>query len=240
MIDFGSDSSLMATNIGPYNEYMGIDLCLPCAALTTTMIGMYHSPRRADAAAATRAAILDTARVMFLDRGYTNVTVGDIAKAARVAVPTVYASTGGKAAILSALLEPAVHDPSVEESLAIVASAEDGARVIDATATGTRRTCERHWATLYGLMRHALTEPAAHEVIEATLASYLGALTVVADRLVALDALKPGIDRDEAIDLLWFYLGRSPWFTLVGERGWTFDRAEAWLAGAARQALLAE
>ena len=220
---------------------MAICLCgLPYVVLAPTMIGMYHSPRRADAAAATRAAILDTARAMFLDRGYTDVTVGDIAKAAQVAVPTVYASTGGKAAILSALLEPAVNDPSVEESLEIVASTHDAARVIGATAAGTRRTCERHWDTLYGLMRHAVAEPAAQKVIEATLATYLSALTVVAERLIALDALRPQIDRDQAIDLLWFYLGRSPWFTLVGERGWTFDRAEAWLAGSARHALLRE
>jgi AcrR family transcriptional regulator len=204
------------------------------------MICMYHSPRRADAAAATHAAILDNARTMFLDRGYTDVTVGDIAKAAQVAVPTVYASTGGKAAILAALLRPIVEDPSVEATLAAMAAAGDATRVIDVTAAGIRLTCERHWDTIHGLLLNAPAEPAAKVVIKAAMTSYLDALTAVAERLVVLDALRPGIDRDQALDLLWFYLGQNAWFTLVGERGWAFDRAEEWLAGAARQALLGE
>ena len=143
---------------------MGIDLGLPSTALRTTMIGMYHSPRRVDAAAATRAAILDAARAMFLDRGYIDVTVGDIAGAAQVAVPTVYASTGGKAAILSALLQPIVEDPSVEATLAAVATVADAARVIDVTAAGIRLTCERHWDTIHGLLLNAPAEPAADPV----------------------------------------------------------------------------
>jgi hypothetical protein len=39
------------------------------------------------------------------------VTVQDIAHEASTAVPTVYASTGGKAAILATLTEEAVRDP---------------------------------------------------------------------------------------------------------------------------------
>jgi AcrR family transcriptional regulator len=202
------------------------------------MAGTYHSPRRAEAAAATRAAILQNARTLFLDRGYTAVTVSDIAEAARVAVQTVYASTGGKAAILSALLQPAVDDPSVDESLAAVASADDPRRVIDLTAAGTRRAHERHWDTVYGLVRHVPAEAEAREVIHDGITRYLTALTAVAGRLAALGALKPDIGPGEALDLLWFYLGQPPWFTLVGQRGWTFDRAEAWLATSARRALL--
>lgn len=198
----------------------------------------YHSPRRADAAAATRAAILENSRAMFLHRGYADVTVSDIARAARVAVQTVYASTGGKAAILSALLQPALDDPSTGETLAVVASTDDPRRIIDVTAAGTRQSHERHWDTVYGLLRHVPSEAEAQQVVNAGIARYLEALTAIAARLSALDALKPGIGPGEALDLLWFYLGQPPWFTLVGQRGWTFDRAEAWLAASARRALL--
>ncbi|MFC0507074.1 TetR/AcrR family transcriptional regulator [Micromonospora costi] len=200
----------------------------------------YHSPRRAVAAAATRAAILTNARALFLEHGYAAVTVGDIAKAARVAVPTVYASAGGKSGILSALLQPAVEDSSVGETLAAVAAADDPRRVVDLAAEGTRRDHERHWETLYGLLRHAPGEAAAREVIDAGIGSYLDALAAVADRLAALGGLAPGIDRAEALDLLWFHLGQPAWFTLVGDRGWTFDRAQSWLAAAARRALLTD
>jgi hypothetical protein len=38
-------------------------------------------------------------------------------------------------------------------------------------------------------------------------------------------------------DLLWFHFGQQAWFTLVGDRGWTFDQAECWLAESAKHAL---
>jgi AcrR family transcriptional regulator len=198
----------------------------------------YNSPRRRDAALATREAILESGRKLFLAHGYAKVTVADIASGARVAVPTVYGSTGGKAAILEALLAPAVEDPAVEQTLTGIASTDDPAAVIAITAAGTRQAHERHWDLVWGLLYRNLTEPSAAPVLDAITAAYLGAMTAVADRLTALDALKPVLNQAAAVDVLWFYLGRPAWYTLVGERGWDFDRAEAWLADAAQQALL--
>ena len=63
----------------------------------------YHSERRQEQAEATRQAILDAARALFIERGYAGTTVADIAAAARVAVPTVYVSVGTKPAILGEL-----------------------------------------------------------------------------------------------------------------------------------------
>jgi AcrR family transcriptional regulator len=197
----------------------------------------YNSPRRQDAALATRTAILESARKLFLARGYPRVTVGDIAAAARVAIPTVYSSTGGKAAVLSALLAPAVNDPAVEQTLTGIAATDDPGRVIAITAAGTRQAHERHWELVCLLYRN-LAEPSAASVLDEAQRAYLGALTAVADRLMALDALRPELDQAAAVDVLWFYLGRPGWYTMVGERGWDFSRAEAWLAEAAQQALL--
>ena len=49
----------------------------------------------------------------------------------------------------------------------------------------------------------------------------------------------PGITLNLAVDTLWFYFGQNSWCSLVGERGWTFDRAEQWLLRAASRDLLA-
>jgi AcrR family transcriptional regulator len=198
----------------------------------------YNSPRRRDAAVATREAILDCARRLFLVDGYANVTVADIAAAARVAVPTVYGSTGGKAAILRALLEPAVHDPAVGRTLADIAATDDPRRVVALAAAGPRDAHERHWELVWGLLHRNLAEPSAQAVLDESKADYLAVLMAVADRLIALDALKEDLDRAAAGDVLWFYLGRPGWYTLVGDRGWDFDRAEAFLAEAAQRALL--
>ena len=196
----------------------------------------YHSPRRRDAAEATRAAILDAAGRLFVSEGYDKVTVADIASAAGVAVPTVYGSTGGKAAILKAVLEPAVTDPAVERTLAGILATDDPGEVIGLLAAGTRDSHERHWPLVWALTSRNLGEPCAEAVLAEAEASYRAALAVVIDRLIELDALK--LDRDSALDVLWFYLGRPGWYTFVGHRGWDFDRAQAWLAGSARHSLL--
>ncbi|MFD1270981.1 TetR/AcrR family transcriptional regulator [Streptomyces kaempferi] len=65
----------------------------------------YTSTRRVNSAAATREAILSSAHALFLARGYAGVTIGEIAEAGNVAVPTVYSSVGSKPSILTALLE---------------------------------------------------------------------------------------------------------------------------------------
>ncbi|MFJ9711860.1 TetR/AcrR family transcriptional regulator [Streptomyces sp. NPDC101234] len=199
----------------------------------------YNSPRRANSATATREAILSSAQALFLARGYAGVTIGEIAEAADVAVPTVYSSVGNKAGVLTALLQPALTDPAVVSTLAAVEASDDPRAVIELTAEGTRLTHERHWDLVYGLFyRDPPGEPAVKAVLDKGEDDYVQALTLVADRLIALDALRGGTDRTGALDLLWFYLGPHAWTTLVGERAWTFDRAQEWIARSACLALL--
>src|SRR5690242_16033759 len=68
----------------------------------------YHSPRRAEQAIATRRAVLDAARDLFIEHGYAGTTVADVARRARVAVDTVYATVGRKPALLREVLETAI------------------------------------------------------------------------------------------------------------------------------------
>src|ERR1700729_2649904 len=68
----------------------------------------YRSPRRAEQAAATRAAVLAAARELFVSQGYAGTTVAQIARQARVAVDTVYTAVGRKPALLREVLETAL------------------------------------------------------------------------------------------------------------------------------------
>ncbi|MGI5516966.1 TetR/AcrR family transcriptional regulator [Streptomyces sp. CA-106131] len=201
----------------------------------------YNSPRRTNSAAATREAILSSAHTLFMARGYAGVTIGEIAEAGKVAVPTVYSSVGNKPKILTALLEPALTDPAIADNLAAVEASDDPCTVVELTAEGTRLTHERHWELVYGLFyRNPPGEPAVQAVLDRGADDYVQALTRVANRLMALDALRADVSPEEAIDLLLFYLGPHAWITLVGERAWPFDRAQAWIAQSACQALLKE
>jgi AcrR family transcriptional regulator len=202
------------------------------------MTSRYRSPRREDAAAQTRKAILDRARELFLKHGYAATTVPEIARAARVATQTVYASTGGKAAMFAELLEPAINDPTAAEAMTAARRAQDPERVLTLCATAARSGQERYWDLVYGLMRRPPEDELAQRAVANVTAKCLEALAVIAQRLDDLGALKSGISPARGTDILWFYFGPGAWTSLVGDRGWTFDQAAQWLLQSARRDLL--
>lgn len=57
-------------------------------------------------------------------------------------------------------------------------------------------------------------------------------------RFVYLGALRDGLNAEEALDILWFYLGYGGLFALVDDNGWAYARAGKWLAAAVIEALL--
>ena len=79
--------------------------------------------RRAEYAEMTRQSIIDTARRLFAEQGYTTPTVDQIAREARVASKTVYMTTGGKKGLLrtvvASLSEAAEVDTSLEAMRAL-------------------------------------------------------------------------------------------------------------------------
>src|SRR6266536_3164046 len=68
----------------------------------------YRSPRREQQAAETRAAVLAAAAQLFGDRGWAATGMRDVARAAGVAVETVYASFRSKSDLLMAAIDVGV------------------------------------------------------------------------------------------------------------------------------------
>ena len=87
-------------------------------------------------------------------------------------------------------------------------------------------------------MRRPPDDELAQRAIANVADKCLAALTVIAQRLAELGALRPGISPGRGADLLWFFFGPGAWCALVGDRGWSFDQAEQWLLAAARRDLL--
>jgi len=197
----------------------------------------YHSDRRVQAASDTRAAILDVAMRLFLRRGYGKVTVSDIAREATVAVPTVYASTGGKSAILATLIDEAMRDPVVDATLARVRQCDTSEEAIRTLAAGVRVDNERYHNMIEVMKTAAAIDDSATSVLERSDRIYRQALGQVVPRLRELDGLQAGLSDQQAIDILWFYLGHHAWHLLAFERQWSWDTAEQWLADQATAAL---
>jgi AcrR family transcriptional regulator len=197
----------------------------------------YRSPRRDQAAADTRAAILSAATRLFIERGYGRVTVADIASEAAIAVPTVYASTGGKAAILAKLVHDAERDPIVGESLEAIRASQSPDEVIRATAHGTRMDNERYHDLIQVMVSAGATDETARATVHSSDRLYWKTLEKTAMRLEELHALMDGLTVERATDVLWFYFGHRSWHVL-NERKWSWSEAEQWLAEQASQALV--
>jgi AcrR family transcriptional regulator len=196
----------------------------------------YNSPRRQQAAAATREAIIEAAQEMFATQGYGCTTMAQVAEAAQVAPNTVYTSVGGKPQLLAAITEGAADDPGVAETLTAVAQSTDPAEVIRLTAAGTRRVNERRAQAVAVLLDNAHADPAAAEMLQVAVRRYRGALATLARRLEDLGAVEPS-ELNRAADVFWYLFGWMSWRILITDLQWSWDEAEQWLAQRGIEAL---
>jgi len=194
--------------------------------------------RRADYAALTRQAIIDTARTLFAAKGFFATTVDDIASGARVAPATVYAVGGGKHGLLRTLMDEWQNAPVIEATYEHIAALDDGEAILRATAAGTRTVREQWGDIVRTVLVTAPHDPRVAESLAAVTNSYRKGMELTAQRLADLGALKPDISAAAATDVLWFYFGYYSYFTLTDENGWTLAEAEQWLLGQAQSALL--
>jgi AcrR family transcriptional regulator len=202
---------------------------------------MAESPkrtRRQDYAEATRQAIIDAARRLFAERGYFATKVDDIAAEARVAPATVYAVTGGKQNLLNILITAWATDPVVKQTLSSVDTSTDPAAIIREVASASRTMREAYVDVIRVMLTTAPHDEAVARQEQAATAIYRAALVPIAERLLQLGGLRPRMHAADAVDLLWFYFGYSSYFTLHDDNGWSYERAEHWLADQAITALL--
>jgi AcrR family transcriptional regulator len=196
--------------------------------------------RRDEYAQATRQAILDAARKLFAERGYFATKVDDIAAKARVAPATVYAVTGGKYGLLTELIATWTTDPIVKTTTAHMLEMSDPVAIIRELAAGSRRMREQYADIMRVMLATAPHDDAVAKALRAATSVYRKAFVPVAERLLQLGALRSELDIAGAVDLFWFYFGYTSYFTLHDDNGWSYDRAEHWLADRACRDLLSD
>lgn len=202
------------------------------------MAGVSRITRRDEYAQATRQAILDAARQLFAERGYFATKVDEIAAKARVAPATVYAVTGGKYGLLTELIGLWTTDPIVEATTIHIGEISDPVAIIRELAAGSRRMREQYEDIMRVMLATAPHDQAVATALQAATSVYRKAFIPIAKRLAKLGALRRGIDIAYAVDLFWFYFGYTSYFTLHDDNGWSYERAEHWLADQACRELL--
>lgn len=194
--------------------------------------------RRAEYAEATRRAIETAARELFVAKGYFGTTVSDIAASARVAPATVYAVGGGKQGLLRTVIESGTTAPVVDEILARIDAEHDPAELVRFITRSTRVMFE-HWSDLMRVVTAtAPHDPSVAQSLAIARNSQRAGFTRVANRLEQLGALAKDLDVAEAVDLMYFYLGNSAYFSLTDDNAWSLDKAEKWLADSLLRVLL--
>jgi len=204
----------------------------------------YRSPRRAQQAAATRAAVLAAARDLFLSEGYAGTTVAAVAARAQVAVDTVYAAVGRKPALLREVVEAAISGTDH----AVPPAQRDYVRRIRAAGSAREKIAlyghavaqiQDRLGPVYLALREAATTDDDCRVLWETISARRAAnmRDLVADLRVTGE-LRADLTDDEMADIVWSMNGPEYWALLVHGRGWTTRRFGTWLADAWTRSLV--
>ncbi|WP_024803381.1 TetR/AcrR family transcriptional regulator [Nocardia sp. BMG51109] len=187
----------------------------------------YDSLRRQAQARHTRAEIAEAARRLFVTQGWAATTVRDVARAAGVSVPTVYAAYTNKPGLVWALVEAADLSADMPRMLAGLEGSADPGRQLAAMAGYDRRLFERA-GDLIGLIREAgRTEPELADV-------YRRGRRLADETRVEVfsswpeETLRTDLDIPAAVDIFAALCNIDVYTTLTIERGWSPDRVERW------------
>jgi AcrR family transcriptional regulator len=204
----------------------------------------YDATRRRQAAARTRAAILDAARELFAERGYAATPMTAIADRAGVALDTVYASVGRKPELARLLIETAI----TGTHQAVPAEQRDYVRAIQATPEAETKIALYAAAIAAIAPRMALVLAIIQQAVPdepelATLWAEIAERRAANMRLFVADLASVAplrLDLDEAADIVWATNAAELYQLLVGQRGWTPQRYERFLTDTWKRLLLAD
>ena len=204
----------------------------------------YDATGRRQAAARTRAAILDAARELFAERGYSATPMTAIADRAGVALDTVYASAGRKPELARLLIETAISgtDEAVpaeqRDYVQAIRAAPDAGRKIAVYAAAMAAIAPRLAPVLAIIQQAAHDEPELARVWNQIAERRAANMRLFVADLAAVAPLR--LDPDQAADIVWATNSAEMYQLLVGQRGWTPERYERFLADAWHRMLLAQ
>jgi AcrR family transcriptional regulator len=204
----------------------------------------YDSPRRREQAAATRTAILEAARRLFEQHGYTATTMAAIAAEAGVSLKTVYVAFVTKAGVLRGLWHLLLRGDQLDVPVGErpwyreVLDEPDPERQLRLNARNARIVKQRAGMLLDVFRSAAPTDPEINELWTRVQTDFYDNQRVIVESLAAKDALAPGLDVTRATDILWTLNHPIQWQLLVIERGWTPAEFERWFGDTACAQLL--
>ena len=190
-----------------------------------------------------RRAVVSAARKLFLERGYVATTIEAISEHSDVPAATVYRLFSSKLGILKALLDTSIaaddQPLAVQErpDVASLFTARDPHELLGGFAGVTTAINQRTSDVYRVLVSAASSDPAAAELLGEIERQRDQGQGRIARSLARAHALKPGLRERDAADLIHTLMAPEVYRLLVGDRGWTPERYQRWLATTLTQQL---
>lgn len=206
----------------------------------------YRSPARAAAAARTRARIVEAARALFLERGFSDTTITTVAKAAGVAPETVYSIYRTKAGLLDAVVRAAVlrndepEDPLERGWVKRLLRLPDLSARIAGFARHTAQTTQLT-SPIYAIIASAGTgEDEVDELQRNLLDMRFGGQREIMIAVAQGASLRSGLTVEQAADTFSALASPELHRLLTVNRGWSQQRYAGWLEQTVKAALLGD
>ena len=190
-----------------------------------------------------RRAVTDAARTLFLERGYAATTMEAISEHADVPSATVYRLFSSKLGILRALLDASIagdEQPLAVQERPDVASpiSEPDPHKLLAGLAGVTTGINQRTNDVYRVLVSAGgSDPAAADLLNEIRQQRDRGQGRIARALSRAHALKPWLRERDAADLIHALMSPEVYRLLVGDRGWTPERYQQWLATTLTQQL---
>lgn len=182
-----------------------------------------------------RAAVVEAARRLFLERGYGSTTIEAISDLADVPSATVYRLFSSKHGILKSLLDativgddedvPVAQRPDVRSLLAMPDPTGQLAGFVTFTAQLNARIAPLYWI----LVSAAGADPDAAVLLDELTRQRQQGQRVIAHALSTAGVLQPELQEQDAADVIHALLSPELYRLLVLDRGWKTDRYQRWL-----------
>jgi AcrR family transcriptional regulator len=182
-----------------------------------------------------RAAVIEAARALFLERGYGATTIEAISARSDVPAATVYRLFSSKRGILKALLDVSIAGddaavPMADRSAVRSLLADSNPKSVVAGFVGIAAQVNSRTAAIYRiLVSAAASDPDAATLLDELTSQRQQGQAHIARSLARARVLRPRLRERDAGDIIHALLSPEVYGLLVIDRGWPPQRYTAWL-----------
>jgi AcrR family transcriptional regulator len=206
----------------------------------------YDSSHRQAHALESQGHIVETAKQLFIEKGFSGTTIESIALKAEVAPETIYAVFKNKRTILSRAIGLSVGGNGDGNPIPLVVrtyiqeieSERNQYKQIEMFAKRMQMFMS-HIAPLVEVMRTAAkTEPEINRLLKKYLDERFQAMGHFVDCLLANGKLQNNLSKLSAVEMIWTLASAEVYNLLINDRGWSAEEYEIWLADTLKRLLL--